>query len=423
MPHTDLAASEPPRRRPAGRRLTRSQGLGLLSSIVIATAAGCDDNVEMAAVPAITTDTLAGGGIHVRSRAAGVWAATGTSPWRLEEVARIGRAGGEGPDVFGRIGDVVEDRAGRSWVVDPMAAEVRVFDRSGEHVRTIGRKGQGPGEFESPRAIINGPDGNIWVDDARLFRWEVFDTSGRRVAGHRGNSNLGGGIRFWTADGQLLEANYQPPAESSTGRRVLYRARTLTPSGELEPADSVFSPAIPDYESVTFTSTGLSMREPLPMAHLPAAYPGPDGDFWVTEGDGRYILRRQRVNGDTVLIIERDFKPVAVSAEARREAEEMLVPDEGMTGEDNAASRLPSVHPPFEDFFPATDSTLWVRRVVGDQQAFDVFDGAGRYLGEAESPFDPADLQVRHVTVEYMYGVIEDDLGVQSLVVLRIIRP
>ena len=51
------------------------------------------------------------------------------------------------------------------------------------------------------------------------------------------------------------------------------------------------------------------------------AYPGPDGDFWVSEGGGTYVLRRERVTGDTVLIVERDFEPVAVSAEARRDAE------------------------------------------------------------------------------------------------------
>lgn len=390
---------------------------------MLATITGCGDAVEATDAPAIAADTLAGGGIHVRNPAEGVWAVTGKSPWRLEEGARIGRVEGEGPDVFGRIGEMVEDPAGRIWVVDMQAADIRVFDRSGEHVRTVGRKGEGPGEFQSPRAMLVGPDGNIWVDDAHLRRWEVFDTAGTRVAGHRGNSNVGGGIRFWTAQGYLVEVNRQ--STDDVRYQTLYRVRRLAPSGTLEPLDSVFPPELPPFETVTFTSTdgGYTMRGPLPLSHRPGAYPGPDGDLWISEGDGRYRLRRQSVSGDTLLIVEREFQPAPVDAETRRQAEEALTPAEGMRGEDNATSRIPAFHPPFEDYFAATDSTLWVRRVTGAGQAFDVFDGSGRYLGEAETPFDAADLQVRHVTGEHMYGILEDDLGVQSLVVLRVVKP
>lgn len=396
----------------------------LLVAIALGGTMACADAEEASRGPAVVVDTLAGGGLHARNPARGVWEATGTPPWRLEEVARIGRLEGDGPDVFGRIGSVVEDAAGRVWVTEPMAAELRVFDRTGAHVRTVGGKGQGPGEFEDPREMLVGPDGNVWVDDARLLRWEVFDTSGTRVAGHPGNSNLGGGIRFWTAEGQLLEANHRPGPEGSPSRRVLYRARTLTASGELVHADSILSPDIPEYEAVTFTQANgrYTMRQPLPLSHQPMAYPGPDGDFWVSEGGGRYVLRRERVTGDTVLIIERAFEPVPVSAEGRRQAEEELEPGEGMTSNDNSASRLPSFHPPFEDFFAATDSTLWVRRVVGEQQVFDVFDKEGRYLGVPETPGDAADLRIRYTTGEHMYAVVEDDLGVQSLVVFRIDR-
>lgn len=38
------------------------------------------------------------------------------------------------------------------------AKELRVFDDTGRHVRTIGRPGQGPGEFEQPVRVDIGPD-------------------------------------------------------------------------------------------------------------------------------------------------------------------------------------------------------------------------------------------------------------------------
>ena len=64
------------------------------------------------------------------------------------------------------------------------------------------------------------------------------------------------------------------------------------------------------------------------------------------------------------MIIDRAFAPAEVSDSARDEAGKALAPRGAMRSTDNDPSRLPSVYPPFEDFFPATDGVLWTRRVV-----------------------------------------------------------
>ena len=71
--------------------------------------------------------------------------------WRLQlpPVLLIGRSEGtgEGPDLFGRINQVIRLSSGDIAVAEGLAAEIRVFDDGGGHLRTFGRRGEGPGEF------------------------------------------------------------------------------------------------------------------------------------------------------------------------------------------------------------------------------------------------------------------------------------
>jgi hypothetical protein len=125
-----------------------------------------------------------------------------------------------------------------------------------------------------------------------------------------------------------------------------------------------------------------------------------------------------------VLIVERSYEPIPTSPDALRLAAEELVPPEGMSSTDNDPGRIPTVQPPFNDFFPATDSTLWVRRTIdGDSVVFDVFDPAGRYLGVPASSVPVGDLRIRLITRDWMYAVVEDELEVESVLFLRIERP
>lgn len=98
---------------------------------------------------------------------------------RGEMDLRIGQFEGEAPYLFGEIADVALDTAGRIWVADLQASEIRVFDRSGRYLFTAGREGEGPGEFSGSRGayepceITVEPGGRIWANAGD--RLEVFD--------------------------------------------------------------------------------------------------------------------------------------------------------------------------------------------------------------------------------------------------------
>lgn len=409
---------------PRPRRAHRALAAFLMIPLLLT--AGCGNADQGDAADLVVVDTLPGGALVVRNPAEGVWDRRPAKRWSLTEAYRIGRVEGDGPDVFGQISGLVEDPLGRLWVADAHAAEIRVFDQQGRHVRTIGGRGEGPGEFQRPAVLLRGPDDNIWISDGLLLRWEIFDSAGVRVAGHPEKGTLGGGIRFWTPDHRLLEASVrvsQGPQGLIT--HSVYQARRLEREGTLVDVDSVPSPDLPEPPRVDFRQPGTQgyrIRTTLPLAARPRAVPGPDGHYWLSDGGPVYAIRRQTVDGDALMIMGRAYAQVPVSEAARQEAAEALLPPEGMISDDNAASRLPSVHAPFEDFFPATDTSLWVRRTVEGGQQFEVFDSQGRFLGAPEYAGDAAALSPRLITRDRIYAVVEDDLGVQSIVVLQIDR-
>jgi hypothetical protein len=66
-------------------------------------------------------------------------------------------------------------------VVDGGAREVRLYDRDGTFVRTLGGPGSGPGEFQDPtRVLVTGADSVIVWDDAN-YRITRFDSAGEFV--------------------------------------------------------------------------------------------------------------------------------------------------------------------------------------------------------------------------------------------------
>lgn len=158
-----------------------------------------------------TVDTLPGGAVAVRSPSEGLW--TPDTRWRLVEELRIGSIEAEGPELFGSVAGLAVDSAGRIYVLDRQAKEVRAFDAAGAFLRRIGREGGGPGELGDPIALAIGPEGSLLVVDVGNGRYARFDTSGaylgstrREVGGYvvparvgfdpRGRFHEGARVRF-----------------------------------------------------------------------------------------------------------------------------------------------------------------------------------------------------------------------------------
>lgn len=94
-----------------------------------------------------------------------------------EELA-IGVVEGEEEYMFQMVNDVEADDQGNIYVVEGRLAHVRVFNESGEYLKTIGTRGQGPGEMQMPIYVQVTDQDEILVHDYTGQRLSYFSMEG-----------------------------------------------------------------------------------------------------------------------------------------------------------------------------------------------------------------------------------------------------
>ena len=379
-------------------------------------------------VTELTIDTLADGSILVANPAHGLWDANPGTRWRLVESLRIGTATEGGPDAFGNATSVTLDEIGRLWIVDYQANEVRVFDGDGRFVRTVGGRGEGPAEFMGIGRVRHGPNGEMWVGDNRLDRYEIFDTAGTRIGGQRYPTRFGGVWRdeFYLAYDWIEDLD-----------RYVDRVYRRGATGGLEPDGRVFElpEDPPDPPRIDFTQGRITVSLPAPFTPNRWRVTSPMLDLWWSDGydlGGRYeLLHLDLESGRTLRRVLRQYEPVriseavrvaAVQAELERVRHDNRVPG-AQHPPPEAMDAVPGVYPPFESFHLSRDGSLWVRRILGDGVVgFDVFDSEGRYLGQPEVPAGLVNMSVQLITGDRMYVIDSDEMGVDYVVRLEIVR-
>jgi len=340
--------------------------------------------------------------------------------WTLREDLRIGRQEGEGPDVFGRIRDVIPGTGGTIWILDSQAHELRQFGSNGAFQQAIGGPGEGPGEFGSNPCAFAGPGGEIWVESGG--RWQRFNADGELLGGQQVTRSLGCGILAWRGEELAAAfATFDPATREFSAALILHER---SPDGTVSVRDTVEMPRIPEGPTVEWFEGGrrrISAR--LPLAHAPSYSLQDNGVFWVTDGGGVYRFRRQTLEGDTLLAVERAYDPVPVADSIRTaEIEDLFREDLGYPDDFNP-SDVPRVFPPFEQMVEAEDGTVWLRRrIQGGQVSFDVFDANGEFLGPVALPSEAGPALVQSITADHIYAVTRDEWDVQYAVRLRILR-
>jgi len=97
----------------------------------------------------------------------------------LKEELSIGGPEAQGQAVFSRVREFIVDDAGNFYISDSREDHIKVFDKAGRYLRTIGRHGQGPGEFEGLGALsFVRTTGEIAVTNVRSGGLTFFKTDG-----------------------------------------------------------------------------------------------------------------------------------------------------------------------------------------------------------------------------------------------------
>jgi sugar lactone lactonase YvrE len=75
--------------------------------------------------------------------------------------------------------NVAVDPAGSVYVTDAFNFAVKVFDQSGNLVRTIGMAGDGPGAFSRPKGVALDSESHLYIIDANFDNYQIFNQEGR----------------------------------------------------------------------------------------------------------------------------------------------------------------------------------------------------------------------------------------------------
>ena len=338
--------------------------------------------------------------------------------------------------MFGSIAVVTADSAGRIFVLDQQAQQVRVFAPDGKLITSLGRAGRGPGELSRfANGVMIAADGSVWVADyaqARINSYQPEDGTLRTTIPLVARP----GGRAWQLHGDTLVYRAMSIARDSLGRFRTWDGvvRTIPGSTVLDTL------LIFDYVP---TEIGAPPNLRIPLIMNAALWTRLDDGRLVSSSLDRDFIRMHKPDGTLERIVRhREWQREALSDVDRTALRELLRQKLVLLGGDASAAQSPNVE--LWDHWPAITAirsgprqTIWVQRrgTIADidpmainspdlpdrfgGSLWDVLDQKGRPLGVIRFPagFRPHDLRDSLV-----YAVSTDSLGVQRVKVLKLRR-
>ncbi len=299
----------------------------------------------------------------------------------LEEQWRVGGESEEQGEFFGLITDIGVHPSGDVYLVDRQLSEVKVFSKSGEYLRTIGREGEGPGEFRRPGDLFFDPEGNLGVVQTQPSRVVMFKPDGTPAdpfnlpSAEDGGFSMLQGVTYRGGSLVLQGGNFRM-AEGTVDRtnalvRIDRQGKQLARFSEMTSTSSMARMVIKEDEFGTLWTVG------------------PQGDVYATL-DRTWKLQVWSPSGKLQRVISLDYEPVMRSAdeiEKRKKALGSRIMIRGARGRIEPEFDISNRERDIRWFAVADDGTIWVlsSRGVRDLPAgtignLDVFDPEGRYV-------------------------------------------
>jgi len=331
---------------------------------------------------------------------------------------------------FSRVLGVARLSDGSVAVADDYSMQVRIFDPSGAHVRTMGREGEGPGEFKRLWLMWRLPGDTLWVGDYRPWRYHVYSSDGEWIRTVTmdpvyPNPTMAGGVLangisinvrderasrrqdFSTPDTRQVEAH--GPDGKLIGILATLRGRTFgqVDDGSLNYYLSPWYDASPSIDAEGRTIVIANGRDP---------------EVRVLDDEMRLRL--------VVRWNEPRAEVTAADIRKAREAERSRALEDGEIGpyeEANLSPKRPAadVVPAVHSVRAGVDGSVWVYRyrsngaVAGSRQM--VLAPDGRFV--CHLPTTKANYTIWEAGADYVLGVHTTELGVQHVAMYDLERP
>lgn len=304
----------------------------------------------------------------------------------LEEDLSIGETRNEQDYLFSQIRGIAVDDGRNIYVLDSKEKQIFAFDETGRHLTTFGRAGQGPGEFSSPLTINVTSRGEIVVEDFRSHL-VYFSPGGEYI---RNIPMTKTGVSRITIDssGNILGL-------------VIMRDKE-NPRYELQK----FDPEMNFIHALDSTPTPSASSEGF-NPFMGSLYYDFDKDDRVVCGvpDG-YEIKIFDIAGNLVKKIKRDYDPVEITEEEKKEVEREMPPEMKLA--------IPKYHSAFQWIMTDDEGRIWVmteERTPGTEgYYYDIFDLEGRYFAKI-----PLTFRLLVIKKNKFYAVREDKDGFHTV--------
>jgi len=305
----------------------------------------------------------------------------------LEEDLVIGNEE-ENNYMFYRVYDINVDSQGNIYVLDAGNHRMQKFDKNGDYLQTIGRKGQGPGEFTSPFDIVLDSQSNIYVSGMRKI--QMFNFKGEFIKsfvvpiyllGY--TVNLEGNIVASGFISSKKGQNFGVVIIDSTGK-IIKNISEFAGMSTVVRGDSAFS-LTHDYSPVLNFSPVFKK-----------------GVVYGYSPEYKLILLDQ--NGNNYLIVKKDEPFLSISQKEKDKIINDAIEDTAQEGRKwprdvvEEAANFPKHRPFFDRILSDDKGRIYVRKIKSvfeknKQRKFDIFSQDGYYLYTTELPFTPRIIQ------------------------------
>jgi hypothetical protein len=355
--------------------------LAVSASVSLALTLACAGGSAEAS--AVTVDTLPGGVVRTMSARPvepGRWALVHARDLQPPELD---------PGELLEPRDVAIADDGSVLVSDTKPAAIKVFDRDGRLVRTIGGEGDGPGEHRVGYIAVRGD--TLVVQDPVNSRATTFDWRTGSILVERRTACC-----YWSPIGVNAAGEVFAPsivsAPDTTLRNLQAYVRFSMGGTKVDTMFAVERQDTPPTKSWEVRE-GDRIQMMMPVPFEPRAHFAiePTGAH-LTGFNADYLLRTSRDGRDTVALFGRAATPVSVPAsEKTRIVDERVAamrrgnpqgPSEQVLRIAFDPSFIPDRYPAFESVSVDRAGRRWVRLGGPDttRVAFDVFDAEGRWL-------------------------------------------
>lgn len=349
----------------------------------------------------------------------------------LEPVGSIGIVQGPDEYQFGFVTDIAVDPNGNVYVVDQTFSRIQVYDTTGTHVNTLGRKGPGPREFMFPRQIAIGGDSLLVVSDEGKRLFSIFTLDGSLLLN---TVPLSGGGHYFDGihldEGGWLYDGRQGWGERSNHSFVL--AFPMSNSGSvLQASDSIQIPRS-EFEAIEVSgTTGYTGRVEQPLSVRTLWTVLPDGTVAATNGEScEVVLRKRRMETPQTLTCDVPRHPIpdrrtrqrhfqSVLQQLREQAEMAGIPPRSLQGRLIA----PANYPRFVGMTADSHGGLWVLAPIPNSADVSLI----RLMGPGAQPpvvrvTGPQGIIPESLAIGggWMYLRSRDDLGVDRVLRYRL---